>query len=201
MQDADATEGITDGHALSVDAAAGCVDDAGIAVFDAACAPRIGVVALAGIADALTDRADTSDTTEITVINLSVAVVVFVVADLGLGCDLTEAMSPLTYTTNLRSHSANPNPCRSECPSVTSAAQTFVNLSVAVVVFAVADLCAWKDLTDTRTPLTGVTGLCSLPANACVCRACWAVVTASLETVVDLPIAIVVESIADLDAW
>ncbi len=132
------------------------------------------------------------------VVDLPVAIVVFAVADLGFGLERNCAAGCGKAVWSAHQHTivaTSSDPCLAYC---TERGEVFVDLPVAIVVFAVAGLggggaCGGA----TACPFSvGPTDLCSLTrtfADSDATR-----FAQIRERLIDLPVAIVVESIADL---
>ena len=133
-----------------------CLADADIGAVDRACE---AILCLAAGAGSLHDTA---------FINLAIAVIVkAVVADLlGLGSQLTETSGPIAVDAKLRTCLTDADPFSVCGAAVTTSAQFFINLTVAVVVFAIADLIRGFDVVGAGSPLSICAALCSIFARA-----------------------------------
>ncbi len=147
-------------------------------------------------------------------VDFAVAIVVFVVADLDVGFDLPNACAPDPVVAGFFAFFADAALIGS-CGSIVTIAVEFsakrvvVDLSVAVVVFAVADLGRRGDLVEARRPLAcGLADPFAACAKADACGICRAVIanfflsnkaftSAATDQVIGLTVAIVVFSVAN----
>jgi hypothetical protein len=83
-------------------------------------------------------------------------------------------------------------------PIVTIAWWHIVDLSVAIVIETIADLSRRDDLTDTSAPLTAVTRLLSSLTDAFVSGVAYAFVAIAWWDIVNLSVAIVIETVTHL---
>ena len=132
------------------------------------------------------------------IVDLSVTIVIETIADLGGRQDLTDTGSPLPQITRLLAAFAESDVFGVSCPIVTIALGHIVDLSVAIVIEAIADLRGRDDLTDTSAPLSAATRLLSSLTDAFVSGVSCPFVTIAWWHIVDLSIAVVITVIADL---
>jgi hypothetical protein len=130
------------------------------------------------------------------VINFAVTIVVFAIADLfarRFGLSITLHRGPIGGTHPLARRLAF---ALAFAASLTLGAEGFVNFSIAVVVFAVADLSFRQSLTETLAPGSRLTGLCSFFASSYTGTTGARVTIFALTAFISLTIAIVIFAIA-----
>jgi len=128
--------------------------------------------------------------TERAVVDLAVAIVIFAIADLDNCLDAC-TRSPFSALTSLSAFFAGADILSARSGGSALALAAFVDLAVAIVVFAVADLGLWFG-GGAAFPLSSAAGLFAASTSS---------LTITREIFVDLAIAIVVFVVADLGAW
>jgi hypothetical protein len=124
------------------------------------------------------------------IVDLTVAIVVFAIADLGDRFNAC-AFYPCPAFTSLCSFFASADVAAAGTGSSALALTAFVDLSVAIVVFAIADLRLWLG-SRTSPPFSCAARFLASPAS---CAAC------ARKGLVDFSVTIVVFVVADLGAW
>jgi hypothetical protein len=134
---------------------------------------------------------------------LTIAIVVFVVTDLGRRLDFSYTSAPVSGITGLYALLAFPCCVCATGASLTCFATTdttLVGLTITVVVLSIAHFCCWIDVPRTSAPFSGSTGLfpqLAGPHTADTAGTSLAILATTDTTFVGLPITIVVFVVTD----
>lgn len=125
-------------------------------------------------------------------IDIPVTVIIFVVTDLLARKLLICTCTPDTGLTGLCPGFADSDPLRPTWACVAGARYIFIDFSVTVVIFVVADLCCGDDFVFAEPPLSVHTCLCTVCACPCVAGVCGTCVTCAFDLIINLTVTVII---------